>query len=206
MSRNLSPINDFISAFGDKGYARANRYKVSFHLPRGISASGVFTNTNSEAGKINQFHSDTNTKGKVDVMCHTCTLPSREIQGLEIKQFGPTHRMPVTGSYMPISFAFYSGADLSVRQYFETWQTSVINISSNTFNFYNEFTSDVKIEILDIEGNTSYYVDVYEAWPSSISQVDYSYSNTDTAQSFMVVMQYRYWQAGHDDTRKASIG
>lgn len=198
------PINEFITAFGESGYARANRFRVSFQMPSGIGEAGYFTNTNSERGNIAATQNRLNGKGAVDIMCHTCTLPSREIQGIELKQYGPVHRMPVTGSYMPVSFAFYSGADLAVREYFETWQTAAINISSNTFNFYDEYTSDIKIQVLDVEDQVKYTVDIYEAWPSSVSQVDYSYSNNDTAQSFMVVMQYRYWQAGHDDTRVAN--
>lgn len=201
MSNDMFKIDRLISSFGAGGYARANRFSVEFSMPRGIGTAGVFTNSNSEAANINGVESELNRNGNINVMCHTCTLPSRDIQPAELKQYGPPHRMPLTSAYMPISFSFYSGADLAVRRYFETWQTAVVNISSNTMNFYNEYTSDIKIKVYDIEGNCNYSVDIYEAWPSSVGLIDYAYSNTDTPQSIMVAMQFRYWQSNHDDTR-----
>ena len=197
----MRKIDNFLAALGQKGYARANRFEVEFTLPSGISGSGVFTNTKSESGSIRGVQSELNNSGQMNILCHTCTLPSRELQSAELKQYGPPHRMPLTSAYMPVSFSFYSPSDLSVRRYFETWQTAAVNISSNTMNFYNEYTADIRIKVLDIEDGCDYYVDLYEAWPSSVSQIDYSYSNTDTAQSIMVIMQYKYWQASHDDTR-----
>lgn len=199
-----SGISRLINQFGDAGIAKANRYRVEFTLPGGIRTSSYFTNTQSEQGAIASQQSQLNGSGAINIMCHTCTLPSRELQSFDIKQFGPPHRMPMTASYSPISFAFYSDGNLNTRKYFEIWQTAAHNISSNTFNFYNEYVSDIRITILDAEGRDAYFVDIYECWPSSIPQVDYSYSSQDQAQSFMVVMQYRYWQAGSDDTRVSS--
>lgn len=198
-----SSINSFIGAFGELGPAKANKFRVEFTLPRGIEKSGVFTNTNSESGKISSIQSQLNGRGQINLMCHTCTLPMRDLSGAEIAQFGPPFRMPFSASYTPVSFTFYSGADLAVRKYFETWQTAVTNISSNTFNFYNEYTADVRINVLDAEMNEVYYVDLYECWPSNVSMIDYSYSNTDALQNVATVLQYKYWQSGDDDTRVA---
>lgn len=196
-----SSISRLVSQFGDAGIAKANRYRVEFQLPSGIRQHAYFTNTKSEAGEISSMHTTLNGSGAVNIMCHSCTLPSRELQSFDIKQFGPPHRMPMTVNYSPISFGFYSDGNLSTRRYFDIWQTAAHNISSNTFNFYNEYVADIRVTVLDASGNDTYFVDIYECWPSSIPQVDYSYSNMDQAQSFAVVMQYKYWQASHDDTR-----
>lgn len=196
-------INDFVAQFGDSGVAKANRYRLEFNLPPGIQqdASAFFINTDSANSRIQGLQNELNRTGGINMMCHTATLPSRELQTFELGQYGPPHSMPQTASYMPVSFGFYSNGNLDTRRFFEVWQTAVHNISSNTFNFYNEYVSDIKIFTLDTSGQDRYMVEIYEAWPMSIMQVDYSYSNNDTAQTFMVAFRYKYWQAKHDDTR-----
>jgi hypothetical protein len=196
----MANILEFISQFGNSGVARANRFRVSFNLPRGID-NEYFTNTSSAIGEIQGVQNELNRTGGIDLMCHSCTLPSRELQSFDLQQMGPPHRMPNTVSYMPITFTFYSNGNLSSRRYFEVWQTAVHNISSNTFNFYNEYVSTIRIGILDTENRETYSVRIWEAWPSSIAGVDYAYGSNNSPQSFVVTMQYKYWQAKHDDTR-----
>jgi hypothetical protein len=123
--------------------------------------------------------------------------------------------------YMPVSFSFYTGVDFAIREYFEVWQSAVCNLSSNTFNFYNEYTADIRINILnhDPEGDerdkdrdnisakkrtTPYFVDLYECWPSSVGTIDLAYSNSDNLANVTVVMQYKYWASVNDDTRIGS--
>lgn len=198
----MANILELISQFGKGGIARANRYKITFNLPRGI-VDTYFTNTDSSVGRIRGVQNELNRMGGIDIMCHSCTLPSRELQSFDMKQNGPPHRLPNTASYMPITFMFYSDGNLSTRRYFEVWQTAVTNISSNTFNFYNEYVSNIRIGVLDTEGKERYSVRIWEAWPSSISGVDYAYGNNNSAQVIGVTMQYKYWQSDKDDTRVA---
>ena len=199
-------VDNFLSAFSGNGPARANRYKIEFSMPQGIPVSGVFTNTNSETGSIQQFNSRMNGRGQISTLCHTCTLPSREIQASTIGQWGPPYRVPTTSMYQPVAFSFYTGSDFGVREYFEVWQTAVCNISSNTFNFYNEFTSDIRISVLDTYNEEGYRVDLIECWPSSVGTIDLSYSNTDNLANVTVVMQYKYWRNSRDDTRIGRSG
>ena len=197
-------LDKFLGAFGPTGPAKANRFRVDFSLPKGIAESGVFTNTNSEESEIRRFESSINRFEQVSTLCHTCTMPSREINTTAVGQWGPPHRMPLTSMYMPVSFSFYTGYDFAIREFFEVWQAVVCNISSNTFNFYNEFTSDIRINILDQYGKVPYYIDLYEAWPSSVGTIDLAYSNNDNLANVTVVMQYKYWANSRDDTRIAS--
>lgn len=194
-------INDFIAAFNGKQPLKANRFRVLFNSPIGISSNfSIPVNTFSTSNQISSFFKNVNGNQQVDILCHTCTLPSRDLVGTEIKQYGPPHRMPITSSYMPVSFSFYSPSDMAIRRYFEVWQTAVVNINSNTFNFYNEYIATIRIDVYDSEGNTEYGVMLFEAWPSNISPIDFSYANENSLQNIMVTMQYRYWQNSTDSS------
>lgn len=199
----MSSISNIINAFGDPGPAKANRFRVEFTLPAGASSqsSEVWINTNSTSGQMRSLNSEINGNNRMSIMCHTATLPSREIQSFEVKQWGPPFRMPHTAAYMPVSFAFYSDSTLSSREFFDSWQCAVTNIGSNSFNFLNEYIADIKIVTLDMEGRDQYYVELFDCWPTSVSQLDYSYGNNDALQSVMVVMSYRVWRSKENDTR-----
>jgi len=93
---------------------------------------------------------------------------------------------------------------LSARRYFEIWQNAVVNIQSNTMNFYSEYVSDVIIEQLDTEGNPTYGVQLIEAYPMSVTAMDYSYSNQNTIQNIAIVLTYKYWKNLYDYRKVAT--
>lgn len=130
-------------------------------------------------------------------------MPQRNLMTYEHKQMNAPYKVPYSQSYDPVPFVFYGDSNLDARRYFEIWQNAVVNIQSNTMNFYSEYVSDVTIEQLDKSGNVTYGIKLYEAYPMSISTLDYSYSNRDSIQNISVVLSYKYWQ-NLNDFRPAS--
>jgi hypothetical protein len=133
-------------------------------------------------------------------MCHSCSLPQRTLLTYDHKQLAAPYRVPYSQSYDPVTFSFYADTDYSTREYFDIWQNAAINIGSNTVNYYNEFTSDVRITTIDIEGNDAYFVDLYEAYPINIGVVDLSYSTMNAVQTVTVTLSYKYWASSGNDT------
>lgn len=194
-------ITSFISRF-DSGIAKPNRYRVEFKLPRGHGAdfSEIGTNSASSSDFIQMFEFSLNRNGNVNIMCHTCTFPQRSLLTYEHKQLAAPYRVPYSQSYDPVTFSFYTDSNYLVREYFDIWQNAVINIGSNTLNYYNEFTSDIKIIALDVRGNDAYAVTLFEAYPINIGVVDLSYSNMNNVQNVTVTMSYKYWASDGTDT------
>ena len=133
-------ISSFIAAFGKEGTpARANRYYVEFSLPSGIDAKDqnvkAWSNTESEKGSISSVGVQLNSAGQLGVLCHSCTMPSRDLTPTQVSQYGPPHRMPTNVQYQPIQMSFYTDSFLSTRRFFEVWQTAAHTISTNSFNF-----------------------------------------------------------------------
>jgi hypothetical protein len=201
MSGDFS-VKTFISRF-NKGFARPSRYRVEFTLPQGFNASpdlpGV--NSNSAASNIKSQEMSLNRNGNINVMCHSCSLPQRTLLTYDHKQLAAPYRVPYSQSYDPVTFSFYADTDYSAREYFDIWQNAAINIGSNTVNYYNEFTSDVRITTIDSAGNDAYFVDLYEAYPINIGVIDLSYSTTNAVQTVTVTLSYKYWASSGNDTR-----
>lgn len=198
----MTDINKFLSHF-KSGIASPARYRVRFNLPKGIpNISG--SAWESTEGNIRRWQAELNGTEKINVFCHTCTMPQRSLMTYEHKQLNAPYKVPYSQSYDPVSFVFYGDGDLTARRYFEIWQNAVVNIQSNTMNFYSEYVSDVIIEQLDTEGNPTYGVQLIEAYPMSVTAMDYSYSNQNTIQNIAIVLTYKYWKNLYDYRKVAT--
>ena len=173
-----------------KGIGKPNRYRIEFNLPIGVN--DVEANWESRRGNIQSNQNKFNATGAINIMCHTAMLPERLLQSYEQKQMIVPYRVPYTQSYNPVTFTFYADSTLNTRRYFEIWQNSVVNVHNNSLNFYSEFTSDVNIYTLDVEGNDTYGVKLIKAYPLTLAATDLSYSN-DGVQNITVTLSYKYW-------------
>ena len=193
-------VDNFISKFKN-GIARPNRFRVEFMLPSGVvGGAGILgVNPTSRTGAIQQSERALNKNGLISILSHTTMLPARELQLIGASAGGGSYpaAVPFGVSYQPITVSFYTDAHYSTREYFDIWQNAVFNVKSRTINYYNEYTSDVRIHALDREGNTTYSITLKEAYPNSISECDLSFSSVDTLQTVTVSFSYKYW---HSDT------
>lgn len=186
-------IDKFISMF-KAGYASANRYEVEFYLPKGIGAThGINVEDKARSGNIHQVQTQYNGNQKVNILCHTASMPQRSLLTYTHRQLNAPINVPYSQEYQPVSFIFYGDGNMEVREYFDIWQQAVVNIRSNTLNFMSEYVADVIIHQLDKSGNRTYSVRLYEAYPSMVSALDYSSTNTNQIQNVSIVLMYKYW-------------
>lgn len=190
----MTYAHDFLSKFRD-GVASSNRYRVEFFLPRGVNLGGGQLGVNDDArvGQITTMQNYFNAKEQVNVKCHTASFPERNLETYEYRQNSAPFRLPFSSSYNPVSFTFMADGRFDTRDFFEVWQSAVINISTNTLNFPDEYVSDVSIMALTRDGRDAYGVKLFEAWPVTIGETSLSYSDADTLAAVTVGMEYKYW-------------
>lgn len=182
----------FMSHFKN-GFARANRYRIEFTLPKGASGNTNDVNQYSRKGAIQTAETLYNKNGSINIKAHTVTFPQRAFQTFEIKHNSAPFKIPYTSSYDPVTFTFYNDQDMDVRRYFDIWQGSVMNFSNNTSNFYSEYTSDIKMYIENDQGEDVYGIVLIEAFPLGLSLIDMSYSTTNQFMNMSATFSYKYW-------------
>jgi hypothetical protein len=186
-----------ISSFVGKlknGLAKPNRFVVDFSLPRGIDSFKQGMNQRVQYGQINQQNQEYNADGTINIFCHTCSLPQRSLLTYTHKQLASPYRVPYSQQeYDPVTFSFYTDNALNTRRFFDIWQTAVINTTVNTVNYYNEFTTNVTIKVLDDEGRETYSIVMYECYPVNVGAIDLSYSASDVLMTVTVSLSYKQW-------------
>lgn len=187
-------IYDYMAHFKN-GVMKSSRFRAEFNLPRGVSGGGSThaVNTNALASKIKGVESTLNKNGSVNVKCNLATFPERSLQTIDFKSNSVNFKMPWSTSYQPISLSFYADGNLDSREYFELWQSCVMNFGNNTMNFYNEYVSDVKLYLQNDSGADAYGIILYEAYPVNIGLMDISYGNSSTVLNVMISLSFKSW-------------
>ena len=144
-------IESFIGRLKD-GLARPNRYIVSFALPPGVSGSNADSAAGmAQSGAIHSSLTGMNENNMVEVLCHTCSMPGRGINTTDHVHYGAPYKAPIGQDYSTANFTFNTDTKYNSRKFFELWQQTIVNIETNTLNFYKEYIADVTIKAYDRE-------------------------------------------------------
>jgi hypothetical protein len=167
------PINRFISEIKNGGLARHNRFAVVFRPP---------------------FNIDNDELQKVLLFCDTVQLPGINYSTVQNRTFGEFRETPYERLYDNVTMTFYVDNDMKVKVLFDDWINSVQNPDTRTFNYYNDYISDMTIEIQDVSDKPRYRLKMYECYPKNIGSIQLDYANKDVMK-VQVTMQYKYWEA-----------
>ena len=167
-------ITEFKSSFGND-LARPSRFDVNIPIPIVLLP----------------FR---NTARQLSLRCETAQLPSRTFSTAE-QRFGsnPVEKYPYHTEYNDLELTFLVSDDMSEKLFFDSW-LELIN-PSYTFNFKykGDYAVNMQVNQYDVTNNKSYSINLNDAYPISMNQLDLDWSNTEY-HKLTVVFAYTYWQ------------
>jgi len=167
-------INDFKSSFTND-LARPSRFDVTIPVPIVLLP---FRNVGKQ----------------LSLRCETAQLPSRTFATAE-QRFGsnPIEKYPYQPQYNDLDLTFLVSDDMSEKVFFDSW-LELIN-PSLTFNFKykNDYAVNMQVNQYDVTNNKSYSINLIDAYPISVNQLDLDWSNNEY-HKLTVVFAYTYWQ------------
>lgn len=195
-------INEYVAGINKNGIAAPNRYWVEFHMPQGVQdLTFVLTGDAAELSNPNILQNDIasvdnglNERGSISVMCTASQMPGRSLASNQHKHQNYPINIPYSVNYESVTFGFILSENLRERRYFELWQETVVNVNDGSMNFYNEYTSNIYVHHLDKWNNIMYSVELIEAWPSALSNIDHSYATENDLLNMSVTFNYKYWR------------
>jgi hypothetical protein len=172
----MATLNDFIASIKTEGLMRSSRFAVSFNLPAGIS----------------RYSAHDSNLSKILLYCDNIALPSVTVETTAAKTFGEYREMPYNRLFDNISMGFYVDNSMGVKKFFDDWVNTIQNPYTRTFGYYREYTTDITIDVLDIQDKNRYQVKLFECYPKSINAIQMDYSNKDVMK-LSVNMNVKYW-------------
>ena len=166
-------INDFKSTFKND-LARPNRFDVDIPIPLTL---------------LPYLKTSNNLKYR----CENANLPGRTLATLEQKTYGPVEKFPYMTTYNDLDLTFIVDGDMSQKVFFDAWLNYVNPLYNNNFRYKSDYATDLRITQYDVTNQATYSVDLYEAYPISVNQLDLDWS-IDSYHKLTVTFAYTKWK------------
>ena len=166
-------LNEFLSSF-KKDLARPSRFDVRIPVPLTlipfISTSRLLT-----------------------LRCENTQLPGRSLATTDQKTYGPIEKFPYLTTYNDIDMTFIVTDKMEEKIFFDFWLNYINPTYSNNLHYKEDYAVPITINQYDLRGELSYSVNLYDAYPVSVNQLDLDWSS-DGHHKLVVTFAYTYWK------------
>ena len=172
----MAKLQEFTSIIKKNGLMRTARYTVEMGRPEIMS-------------RFNYSSVDAET---IAILCDQVQVPGLNYSTTANLSYGETREIPYTRLYDNITMSFYVDNNMLTKKYFDDWLFSIQNPVTRTFNYYNQYTTDIIIKVEDLNNESPYAVKLFECYPKNISAITLDYSTRDVMK-LSLTMAYKYW-------------
>jgi hypothetical protein len=173
----MAGLQNFIHSF-TTDLARPNRFDVLLNLPDALLGStGI----------------PSNYKDGMRYRCEVAQLPGKTFDTVEQKTYGPIEKFPNLVTYTDIDLTFIVDDTMGVKTTFDMWLTYINSRTTNNFKYKSDYVSDIKIYQYSVANKFTYGVNLINAYPISMNQMDLDWSS-DGYHKLTVTFAYTYWE------------
>lgn len=187
------------------GFARSNKFLIT--LPNIGAGGGILTGLqalfNSSGGGASPR--------ELNILCSNATLPAKQILTNDRRIGMEFQKMAYGYAVDDVSMTFYLMNDYGVKDYFDSWRSTVIDENGMASNYKNEYAYTVSIHQLrqplkgftkqvgpirfnaGLGGGSVYSVDLLEAFPIASSAIELN-NDLDGLVQLTVTFAYTNWR------------
>jgi hypothetical protein len=166
-------INEFKASF-KKDLARTNRFDVSIPVP--LTMIPYVSSAKS-----------------LNYRCESANLPGRTFATTEQRTYGPVEKFPYLNTYTDIDMTFIVDDDMSQKVFFDAWLNYINPLYNYNYRYKGDYATVVTVNQYDVTGALSYSVNLYDAYPISMNQMDLEWAS-EGYHKLSVTFAYTYWQ------------
>jgi len=170
-----SNINEMLQTIYQESLIYSNRFEVIITPP-------LFLNMNQQE------------LAKLTLRCDSVSVPGRSISTQSYRFYGPQRQMPFEALYSgDINLSFILSNDLRERNFFENWMNVICSKDNYKFSYYDQYATNITINILNRSDETVYSAMIEEAYPKSIGELGMAYDKENDFLRQEVTFAYRKW-------------
>lgn len=167
-------ISEFKSSFR-KEIARPNKFDVNIPVP--LTLIPYVNNAKSLVYR-----------------CENANLPGRNFATAELKiGSNPVEKYPYLTTFNDLDLTFIVDDDMSQKVFFDAWLNFINPTYNYNFRYKGDYATVLTINQYDVTNQISYSINLYDAYPVSINQLDLDWS-ADGYHKLVVTFAYTYWQ------------
>ena len=175
MAKATNNITNFLAEVRNKGLSKPNRFEISIQNPPCV--------TNKSWGQ------------KVNMFCDQAIFPQTRIITSRQQLFGPPEFRPVGVDYGGdnLSLQFLVDREMQVKQYFDSWMDGIVNRTTYTTNYKQNYITSMVIKQLDEADNVTYQVKVEDVFPVVVNVLNLDSNMGGSVHKLNVTFNYRRW-------------
>lgn len=165
------------------GYARPNRFYVAFAAPKTIS----------------QYY-PVEKMEMVTSMVREAQLPAIKLGTFDHRSIGPMRQLPNDVIFQPVNISFFVDDKFTVRQFFQDWISTITTNNRQSFNYLEEYSTNIQITQLNADGKPEYTVELIDAYPVTLGDMQLSAESENNIMFQNVTFSYHQWREINPDT------
>ena len=167
-------MTEFLASF-KKDVARPNRFDVTIPVPVTLLPY-IGTSRN------------------LSYRCESAQLPGRTFATLEQKiGSNPVEKHPYETTYTDMDMTFIVDDDMSQKTFFDAWMNYINPTYNYNFRYKSDYATILTVTQYDVMNKPSYSVNLFDAYPISVNQLDLDWSN-DGHHKLSVTFAYTNWK------------
>lgn len=178
------------------GIAMSNRFSVFMSPPQRTLLNTDLSQLLSLPGAgLSGATSFVNDPRDIAFLCSRCSMPGKQITTMERKDLNITTKVPYDFVNEDVSFSFIVTEDYYMRKMFDRWMELIIDTEKYKTNYKNVYTTDVIVQQLSKTYEIPLYsVKLINAYPISITAIEFSNEEIQNATEINVTMTYDRWE------------
>lgn len=152
-----------------------------------------------------QVRIDTKNSGAnqiVPFMVQSAQIPSSNLGTIRVPYFGRILKLAGDRTFDPWSVSIINDEDFKIRDAMESWSNSINRYQLNVRQL-REYKSDATVIQYGKDGSVLREYKFVGIYPATISQIELSWGDVDTYQSFQVQFEYDFWEVTGGNTGNA---
>ena len=161
-----------------RGGVRPSMFQVDLTFPDGT--------TNDQADVIQ----------KASMLCKGANIPASNISTISVPFRGRQLKVAGDRTFDEWTVTVINDANFTVRKALEKWSERIQNHNFALGETVLEnYFQDLTVRQLDRDGLNLRTYKVYSAWPSSMSEIELSFDQSDSIEEYQVTFQYQFWHS-----------
>lgn len=178
----MANLQEFIGNIKNFGLQKQNKFEVNIYRGSIPALSGAI---DADAGRF------------ISLMSDNVTVPGMNFSSNPVFTFGEPREVVYNRNFDPATLTVYGDSRMRTREYFDQWQSEVMNPNTRVVNYYTDYIRQVEIRHLDLEGNTRYRLTLHEAFPKAVSPYELGNDN-NTVLRISVQIQFKFYTFSSD--------
>jgi hypothetical protein len=129
-------------------------------------------------------------------LCESTELPGRGFNSVEVRYFGPQHKLPFQSTFEDINMTFLTRANSAERKFFDDWINLINPVNNFTFAYRDNYKARIRIYQIP-ENKTSdsllYQFVLNDAFPVLVNPQPVTWAD-DQFLRLGITFTYHWWE------------